>query len=391
MSSQEWCRLFQPHDPTLLQQAVSTHRRLFLRTHGAAWMASLLPWAQVNGLIRLDALVSGKQMLVRRNRPLPLEMISAIPPLSSQRILYPDALQTLCNLGLSLVLNAVEEQVPAVAALTALVERHLGCRTVANAYASFRQDSAFDAHFDSHNVLILQLQGRKRWWCHGPVEEWPLTSRNLAPADLPPVEWEGVLAPGDLLFVPRGDVHRAQVEGENSLHLTVTMVPPTGLDVVGWLGRTAAANAPLLRQDIPAAGTPEMAAHAAALKAELHRQVEALDLERFLADADQQRGLVRHFTLGLDAGMKPGTVLVPMLRRRIPLPPAGPDGVTLIIEGGTFRLSAAERDLLAVLLEQDGLTLAALEARLPDHDLATAAAGLIRKSLALPQQSTDWL
>ena len=49
-----------------------------------------------------------------------------------------------------------------------------------------------------------------------------------------------VLAPGDLLFVPKGDYHRAEVAdaGGQSLHLTVAIQRPDGADYRGEVART---------------------------------------------------------------------------------------------------------------------------------------------------------
>lgn len=385
LPSKDWHALFHPHDPALFLSAVRGHERLRLRTDRAAWFSKLLPWSQINQLINLDDLVSGKIRLVRQDRPVPLEMVSSIPRLTNRRTLFPDALQALCQLGASLVFNTIDERIPRIAALTAMIERHLRCRTFTNAYASFRRESAFGAHFDAQNILILQLQGRKRWWCHGPVEDWPMVSRSIARNDLPPVAWEGVLEPGDMLFLPRGDIHRTQVEGEASLHLTITMTPLTGQDVVAWLGREIAASEPLLRQDIPTLDAGEnLSARADVLKALLHRHIDALDLSGFLEDADRRCALIRPATLGLDATITRQTWLAPMLRRRIDLPPAAGGEVTLLIDDSAFKLTAAERDVLAVLMEQDGMSIAELEALLPGCDIGLAAAGLARKSLVLP-------
>lgn len=352
---------FHPVDPATIADAAAQDRRFFGKTGRADAFAHLLPWSALHSLITFDALIHGRATLARQGRPLPLEMVGAGPG-----GLAPDAIQNLCEQGASLVLNNVEKQVPGIAAMNAMVERYLRCATHTNAYASFNRDSAFKAHFDAHNVLILQLYGRKRWWCHGQSTRFPMRGQTFARLeDLPPAEWEGVLEPGDILYVPRGDVHRAMVEGPQSLHLTVTVVPPTGADVMTWLGRA------LLREDIgrqylPVLGeADDRRVHQEALRTAFQQMIDSFDIDAFLADADRERPAFRPFSLGLGKSIGPATVVQPALRRR------GPLGA----------LPEAEHAILALLLEKDALTVEQLAEMLPGFDAPAAVEALARKAL----------
>lgn len=359
---------FHPIDPADIAEAARQECRLHRRTGRADAFSGLLPWDRLGTLITTEALRTGQVTIARQGRPLPVEMVS-----TGTGALAPDAIQTLCAQGASLVLNGVERQVPAIAAMNAMVERHLRCNTHSNAYASFNRESAFKAHFDGHNVLILQLHGRKRWWCYGQAERYPMVGRTFAdPEALPPAEWEDVLEPGDLLYLPRGDVHRAQVEGPGSLHLTVTMRPPTGADMMVWLGR-ALSNEDIGRQYLPVIGkAQDRSAHQAALRAAFHRLVDALDIDRFLAEADRERAAFRPFSLGLGHAIAPDMIVQPALRRRVPLTPGnGPYGA----------YPEPERAVLALLLVEDALTVRQIAEALPAFDVFAAVEALARKAL----------
>lgn len=389
MTNSDWEALFRPHSSARLVEAILENRRLLLRTDQAEAMAALLPWETLNGLITVEDMVQGRLRMIRRATDMPLDMVSPRPAPGQRRAISPIILQQLCQQGLSLVFNSIESRVAAIGELAAMVERRLDVRTMVNAYASFRRESAFNPHYDYHNVLIVQIAGRKRWWCHGQVGDWPLAGRDIPPSSLPAAEWEGVLEPGDLLFVPRGDIHHAAVECEDEpcLHLTVTMNAPLGRDVAEWLVRRAVANEAVLRQDAPVLAEPHrQAEYVAALKAALHRQVDATDLGEFNAAQGLVRALARPFTLGLDSQLTPQTRIATTLRRRIALPAATAAGVTVSLGETTVRLTAAEREVLAALLERDSASLTQLCELFVEHDVVQAAIGLVRKSLAAPAQ-----
>lgn len=359
---------FHPIDPTELTEAIAGGQRLFRTTDRAAAFARLLPWATLGTLITADSLQRGHVTVARQGRPVPLEMLGA-----SSGGLAPEAIQALCDQGASLVLNNIDGQVPAIAAMNAMVERHLRCDTHTNAYASFNRESAFKPHFDGHDVLILQLHGRKRWWCYGQKIRFPLKGQTFsAPEDLPPPEWEGVLEPGDMLYIPRGDIHRAMVEESHSLHLTVTMIPPTGADVLGWLGRK------LLHQEIGRAYLPvlgdatDRAAHQTALRAAFKELVQSFDIEAFLAEADRDRAPCRPFSLGLSQSVNSATRVQPALRRRVPI---------AAVEARCGALSAAERAVLELLLREDALSAHEVAEHLPGHDTHAAIETLARRAL----------
>lgn len=359
---------FHPIDPSEIADAFASTRRLFRKTDRAEAFARLLPWEAVGALVTAEALQKGQVTIARQGRPVPLEMSGV-----GAGRLAPDAIQALCDQGASLVLNDVGKQLPAIAAMNAMLERHLRCPIHTNAYASFNRDSAFKAHFDSHHVLILQLQGRKRWWCYGQKVRFPLKGQTFSTLeDLPPAEWEGVLEPGDMLYLPRGDVHRAAVEGPQSLHLTVTMIPPNGADVMAWLGRKMLDDE-IGREYLPVLGNAEgRDAHQAALRAAFHRLVDLFDMDTFLAEADRNRSPCRPLSLGLSRSFGPDTIVQPALKRRLP-------GAVIAERYGS--LSDAERAVLELLLEEDALTIKQICDKFPDVDVYLSVKTLIKMGL----------
>lgn len=110
----------------------------------------------------------------------------------------------------------------------------LGHPVQINAYITPEQSQGFSAHYDVHDVFVLQVAGEKRWRIHEPVlrdpmRDEPWTDRRGAVAS----QAEGtplidaVLRPGDALYLPRGYLHAAEALGGVTCHLTVGVHPVT--------------------------------------------------------------------------------------------------------------------------------------------------------------------
>jgi hypothetical protein len=335
----------------------------------------------VNTLFSINRFVPGQIRVLRAS-------IDALPSMYRDAAdwsrLKVDALQALAAQGLSVVINDIDRLVPAVAAVSAMAERHLRSATWVNAYISFRQSGALRPHWDGHDVLILQIHGSKRWRSYGMGDNHPSDGHTFAqPNDAGPVQWEEVLQPGDALYLPRGEVHAADVEpGSTSVHLTMALLPPRGNDVLRWLARGQGAA---LRADVsPAWNADERRQHEAALKEAMHRLVDSLDLDVFFAAMDREREARPAANLGAIVAIDPGTWLVSALPRRVPMPPAQGGSVTLEVGTATHRLSEVAAALLALLQERDAMTVDAAHAALGEPDLDTvrrAASDLAQKGL----------
>jgi hypothetical protein len=126
-----------------------------------------------------------------------------------------------------------------------------------NAYITPPENQGFAAHYDTHDVFVLQIAGSKRWTIHRPVIDDPLPNQTweqrkpqvAARATEPPLI-DTVLCPGDALYLPRGFLHSAVAQGEVSIHLTVGVHPVTAYDLAREL-ITAAAQDRELRRSLP--------------------------------------------------------------------------------------------------------------------------------------------
>ena len=134
--------------------------------------------------------------------------------------------------GATIVLQALHVNWYPLAVFCRLLEAALGHAVQANAYYTPRDSQGFAVHHDTHDVLVLQIAGEKRWLVYDPLLELPLKQQRYSP-DLgehgEPVD-DLVLSAGDTLYLPRGWLHEAMTSSTDSLHVTIGITQYTWLD-----------------------------------------------------------------------------------------------------------------------------------------------------------------
>lgn len=170
--------------------------------------------------------------------------------------------------GSTIRVNRVQRHWKPIRELCRSLEQSFEFPVRANLYCTPASASAFGRHYDTHDVLILQISGRKSWRIFRPLVQLPLESIPPLPfeertamlkyarggprkgrADIDDDECgeplsELTLAAGDLLYIPRGFIHEAWTTNESSTHVTVA------LDVVRWLDLLSVALAQVSNRDV---------------------------------------------------------------------------------------------------------------------------------------------
>lgn len=208
--------------------------RQFVHIRGnAGRFTALLAWDELNGILQQHRLTPPRLKLYKDGQPLDPSQYLTPAMFGVPRVDAGSLVLSLAQ-GASLILDDVQEMAPHVRDLMGAFQDALKTDAFANLYAGWHNNNAFARHWDPQEAIVLQLSGRKRWRVYHPTRPNPLQNDD-APQPTAPPAWEGTLNDGDVLYIPRGWWHEAVPLGEPSLHLTVSLTPPTALDYLGWV------------------------------------------------------------------------------------------------------------------------------------------------------------
>jgi hypothetical protein len=115
--------------------------------------------------------------------------------------------------------------------LAAAIEVEFNHPVHTNVHVTPANATGFTPHYDTHEVFVLQIAGGKQWRIHAPPLALPHRSQPFDPGSYAPSAslFELDLAPGDLLYLPRGFVHTTATSESSSVHVTL------GVTVYTWI------------------------------------------------------------------------------------------------------------------------------------------------------------
>lgn len=139
--------------------------------------------------------------------------------------------------GDTLMMDSVDIFDASVRALTKFLADSLTAQITSNLYYTFKNNVGINLHFDQHDVLALQVHGKKKWnFVKNIIGD---SSSNVDLSQKPILNSDSVevysiyLEEGELLFVPKGVWHYTETDNENSsLHLAFGLQPPKKIDLI---------------------------------------------------------------------------------------------------------------------------------------------------------------
>jgi ribosomal protein L16 Arg81 hydroxylase len=196
----------------------------------------VLSWQGLNDMLNHCRLLPPRVRLVKDGAPVPDEQYVAARG-SQERILAAPSVSRHLREGATLIINGVDELCSSVLGLAERLESTLRVRVQVNAYLALGDTRGSRAHWDNHDVFVMQVVGRKAWRIYDSPARWPVDLFGADDGDPPegPPYWEGTVEDGDVLYVPRGWWHAAVPCGEPTLHLTIGVTYPTSLGLLRWL------------------------------------------------------------------------------------------------------------------------------------------------------------
>ena len=196
--------------------------------------ATLLSWTVLNELLAHHWREPRRFRLARQGRDIDPASYADIAA-SHVRIRASDVTDQLRR-GATLSFDAIDEVHEPLARLSESFETFFRSDTQINLYAAWRALHGLDLHRDDQEVFILHLEGRKRWLLYGStVDGVDRTAPGSAAVPPAGASFDQVLEPGDLLYIPRGCYHVAVPMNEATLHLTVGVKTPCGMDLLLWI------------------------------------------------------------------------------------------------------------------------------------------------------------
>ncbi|MFO7144285.1 cupin, partial [Arthrospira sp. PCC 8006] len=112
--------------------------------------ANLFSWQKLNNLLNYYPLKHPEIRLAKAGETLP-------------EITNNEQIIKQCQEGATLIIDRLHEKIEAIAKMVALLRIEIGHRSQVNSYCSFPGHQGFACHYDSHEVFILQISGRKHW------------------------------------------------------------------------------------------------------------------------------------------------------------------------------------------------------------------------------------
>ncbi|CDH00350.1 cupin domain-containing protein [Xenorhabdus bovienii] len=143
------------------------------------------------------------------------------------------------NAGATLVANGVINE-PKIDFLAKCCSSFTDSHSYSSIYLAYGDKRSFKPHWDSRDIFVIQLTGKKRWVIYEPSFPKPVFTHqskdmeNVYPCPSEPYD-DFVLEAGDVLYLPRGWWHNPLPVGEETIHLSVGIFPPYAFNYLHWI------------------------------------------------------------------------------------------------------------------------------------------------------------
>jgi ribosomal protein L16 Arg81 hydroxylase len=254
-------RLIAPVSRQVFEQEYLDRKPLHVARHDPDYYADLITYDDFDRLLSL----SGPHFEAVRVVSQSIDTFRADP--SQRRHEVANRLEQIYQCyraGSTIVLNSVNEHLEQMRELEHAIHGELSAGVEMNAYLTpGGMKQGFNPHFDTHDVVVLQVYGSKSWRLYGTPVPAPLPGYShdaVGPDSDIPVEAEIELEQGDLLYLPRGTMHAATSGDQASAHLTIGLHRPYWLSLIQDALLELSAKDPRFRASLP----PDLTSSAAA-------------------------------------------------------------------------------------------------------------------------------
>ncbi len=259
--------LIAPLSETEFRALLAERKLLYRRGGGDNRFAGLMDWEKLTRILRAPGFPQGSLRVLHERQVMNPMFYSEGGGPALARI------ERLMGKGASLSVVPLETLDPDLAALHREIGARIPEKIQFGAIVSTGTAGAYPPHYDEEDLIILQIEGSKRWRIQPPTVSNPARGfQHLPVPDAAPV-FDEILEPGDFLFVPAGYWHHCENGPGRSLHLGVFFEPP-----VAWRAVYDLAFELLQEEDfrIPLSRRADAAEIAEALRSRLIEKVRHL-------------------------------------------------------------------------------------------------------------------
>ncbi len=158
--------------------------------------------------------------------------------------------------GETLRVRDIDKFDPGLRRLVREIRTRFAAQSQINVYLTPARQSGFAPHFDTTDVFVVQCLGAKEWRIHpgySNKRELPLMDTSWDPERFQPSSTAKslTLQAGDVLYIPRGEMHSAFCTERESLHLTISIAPLTFADLIAKALRATAESDERYRRRVP--------------------------------------------------------------------------------------------------------------------------------------------
>lgn len=223
-------------------------KHLVIRRGQPDYYSSLLSTADIDWAVTTLGLSTPEVNVVQADRD-----ITAADFAYESGFTDPLSVSKLFDEGATIIMSNLQERLPKLAEFCRALEKVFSARVQTNIYLTPAHSQGFKAHYDGHDVLVLQVEGTKEWRIYDTPVHLPLQEQGFNPHDVPIGEETDrfVLEPGDMVYVPRGLTHDAVSTDQTSLHITTGLMTRSWADVMVEAVRKLALNDSAFRESLP--------------------------------------------------------------------------------------------------------------------------------------------
>jgi len=212
--------------PTFWETCWNT-RLNWVRGRNPAIFADCLTLDELDRLISQTRLPLGNFDMAYDQTPLDKEVYCR------DGLISPGRVYDLHREGVTIILRAAHFWLPGLNRLKSAAETTFGCPVQANVYLTPPDNQSTPAHWDTHDLFVLQIAGAKLWPLFANesnprplVHERFRTGKDPVGAATQSIRLEA----GDCLYLPRGEIH-APVSVGYSVHVALGISSMRWIDV----------------------------------------------------------------------------------------------------------------------------------------------------------------